>query len=752
MAEEKIIIQVTSNISEQKKIVDDLRLAILNLRDEQARQLAQAKDEGATAEQINRLKVEQKNQLDALNTTLKEETKQLKLGNDIENSQADTIKRTKAELAKVTDEWNRSFKVNGQNSEATKKLAAEKLRLTEILKNEEKATGDTRRNVGNYTEGIKEAFKETNLFSKELEYVTKAKNVYNAITKAITVSETGAATATGLFSGALKILKIALISTGVGAIVVALGSLVAYFVKSEEGSIKLSKAMNVLGVVFKNIGDVAMNLGGALSALFTGDLTKANEKFNAALNETNNLLKDTNAELEKANQIVEDKETLEDIEIGNIRVIADLERDVAQLRLKTTELRNKDAKAALAANQEAINKQKAIMSLQENELSRRYEIAKAERELTNQQSANYDDLRKAENEAYAALQQAKQTNFEAQKKLYKEQNTLEKEIAAESAETVKKSEEEKRKAAELTAEVNRDIALDSEKIVEELYKDESDATQKQLDKFVEIQEKQADVKVEKAIEAMRLIDQLNSTEISRLYDDYLYKKELIEKNYTDEVAAKKALEILEKQYNKNLKEISRERLASELAATADIIGQIGGLFEQDTVEYKVLASAQALINTYLAATSAYAAMAKIDPIVAAPLAAAAAITSGLINVAKINDIKFAEGGILQGLSHEQGGVKLYSKSGSYYGEAEGGEVILTKNVSKSPELLSAASKINVAAGGKALYAASGAVIPQSSIVNNIQPVTKIITQPVLVVQDVTEIQNKLSRVRAMAVD
>ena len=749
MAEEKIIIQVTSNISEQKKTVDELRVAILNLRDEQAKQLQQAKAEGATAEQINRIKVEQKNQLDALNTTLKEETKQLKLLNDIENSQADTIKRTKAELAKVTDEWNKSFKVNGQNSEATKKLAAEKLRLTQILKDEEKATGDNRRNVGNYTEGIKEALKETDLFRKEIEYVTKAKNVYNAVTKAITVSETGAAAATGIFSGALKILKLALISTGIGAIVVALGSLVAYFVKSEEGSIKLGKAMNVLGSIIKNITDIAMDLGGAIVSIFSGDFEEARIKFNRAMNESGNIIKDVTEEAKKANEVIMMREELEDKQISNTRVIADLERDVAKLRLKSIELKYKDSKAALDAVNEAINKENAMMTLMENEYQLRFEIAKKEREITNATAKEYDEKRQAESDAYRELQQQQQANSENLRKLYKARNTFEKEILDEAVKARDDAEKKKQKALEETAEINREIALDSQKIVEELYEAEAEAAQKELDKFIEYQEKQAEIKQQKAIEAMRLVDELNSTEISKLYDNYIQKKELIEQNYTDEEQAKKALLALEKQYADNVRAIDRERMQSQLAATADIIGQIGSLFEQDTTEYKILASAQALINTYLSATSAYAAMAKIDPIVTAPLAAAAAVTAGLINVAKINDIKFADGGILQGLSHAQGGVKLYGQGG-YYGEAEGGEVILTKNVSRSPALLSAASQINVAAGGKALYAASGAIIPQSSIVNNIQPIQPIITQPVLVVQDVTEIQGKVSKVRAMA--
>lgn len=63
---------------------------------------------------------------------------------------------------------------------------------------------------------------------------------------------------------------------------------------------------------------------------------------------------------------------------------------------------------------------------------------------------------------------------------------------------------------------------------------------------------------------------------------------------------------------------------------------------------------------------------------------------------------FEQGGILQGPSHAAGGIQLYSRSGYHFGEAEGGEPILTAGVSRSPHLLAAASAINVAAGGRPL--------------------------------------------------
>ena len=89
--------------------------------------------------------------------------------------------------------------------------------------------------------------------------------------------------------------------------------------------------------------------------------------------------------------------------------------------------------------------------------------------------------------------------------------------------------------------------------------------------------------------------------------------------------------------------------------------------------------------------------------------------------------KYAEGDILKGLSHSQGGIP-FTIDGKPGFEAEGGEVLLTKGVSKDPDLLSAASKINEAAGGKKLYADGGVVTDTTKVdkynINNTFDLTK----------------------------
>lgn len=75
-----------------------------------------------------------------------------------------------------------------------------------------------------------------------------------------------------LGSKALNVLKIAIASTGVGALVVALGSLVAYFTKTQRGADLISRVMGQVGQVFKTVTDYAILLGEKIFKAFTNPL------------------------------------------------------------------------------------------------------------------------------------------------------------------------------------------------------------------------------------------------------------------------------------------------------------------------------------------------------------------------------------------------------------------------------------------------------------------------------------------------
>jgi hypothetical protein len=114
-----------------------------------------------------------------------------------------------------------------------------------------------RLNVGNYTRSVTEGIQASGLFSRQLMILQRIQATLAVFTRkskdateAQAVATKGAAAASGGFSKALKILKVALISTGVGAIVVALGSLIAAFASTQRGVDAFTKVLRPLKALF----------------------------------------------------------------------------------------------------------------------------------------------------------------------------------------------------------------------------------------------------------------------------------------------------------------------------------------------------------------------------------------------------------------------------------------------------------------------------------------------------------------------
>ena len=199
-------------------------------------------------------------------------------------------------------------------------------------------------NVGNYTDSVKDALNQSGLFSRQLNQLNRIQNTLNAILKKNTADTTAQAAAqstatatTGGLSKALKVLRVALISTGIGAIVVVLGSLIAYLTSTQEGMDKVNKVLYPLTEIFKEFLGILQELGGStfrivvagfqnvvnafilggqkiMSAIlnmriawneWTGDTEEANE-LKATLNEVEKTIKETTENMAKNSKIIAD--------------------------------------------------------------------------------------------------------------------------------------------------------------------------------------------------------------------------------------------------------------------------------------------------------------------------------------------------------------------------------------------------------------------------------------------------------------
>lgn len=240
-----------------------------------------------------------------------------------------------------------------------------------------KANSDTniqnKMSIGGYTEGVKEAINQTGIFnevSSKLSFLTKSissgfKGLRSQISdivseyrsgadaaQSLSGSQKAAAVASNVLTGGLKILKVALISTGIGALVVALGSLVAYLTKTQEGSEKLSKIMAQIGAVVDVVIDRVAKLGGALVKLFTGDFKGAWEDTKDAFAGIGD---EMNREVKLAGEL---KQKL--IEIEKQEVSLNAQRAVSRAEVKRLKLLSDDTTKSINIRIQAAQKATAI--------------------------------------------------------------------------------------------------------------------------------------------------------------------------------------------------------------------------------------------------------------------------------------------------------------------------------------------------------------------------------------------------------
>ncbi len=160
---------------------------------------------------------------------------------------------------------------------------------------------------------------------------------------------------------------------------------------------------------------------------------------------------------------------------------------------------------------------------------------------------------------------------------------------------------------------------------------------------------------------------------------------------------------------------------------------------------------QAVINTAKAVTAG---LASTPFLPVGLIMGGIAAAQGAAQIKMIRSQKFAKGGILNGPSHAQGGIPMFSKGGAVYGEAEGGEAVLTKGVMANPALASMASAINVAGGGVPFFANGGVLDPIQSATPTDRAADIIASglksrQPVLVVEQLRERENSVDVIESL---
>jgi hypothetical protein len=451
------------------------------------------------------------------------------------------------------------------------------------------------------------------------------------------IATAGAAIVQKLFTGAVdttatsfKLLKGALISTGIGALVVGLGYLISKMNESADAAEELTlqqESLNKQLEITKKLTDDAAKAidyntqiqlanakkrGASEKELLRIQLDgyeakgKANNKEIEDIQRTQkngyNLTKEQNKRIEDLRQ-----QNIDLQRQGNV-AIANLDADLANKQRETSKKAGEDSKANRKKNTEELEAQKkkdaenlkAALDAQKNaEIEQRNEITKAIGEAQDKQTEK--NLTASEVE-----QRVVKDKYFGLIELAKQQNRSKEEIDA--------------------LEIQRLNELNEIKDKYRLQDDQKKATE-----------------LEKQINDNTASFELRLQAIDT--EQALFKKQLDDKVITEE------------QYNEKTKALakSREEIAKaeakakmdSLDSYGNALGSIAGMLGESTTAGKAAAVASATISTYSAANKAYESQLAIptpDAPIRATIAASIAIAGGLLNVQKILAVKTPGGG------------------------------------------------------------------------------------------------------------
>lgn len=204
-----------------------------------------------------------------LNTAQKQEAAAKRAENDRKKAThsnlvlSDSLNGMRLELRNLIKEYDNLSKEQRDNSVQATNLKNKINSLNSELAKNESLTGRNQRNVGNYRASILEAIDSLNLYNNQM---------VNSATGLI-----GMASGAGKVTAAMKVFRIALASTGIGLLVIALGTLYTYFTKYDEGMEKIERATAAAGAVMNVFFERVIGFGSALGSLFGGiyDIAKS---------------------------------------------------------------------------------------------------------------------------------------------------------------------------------------------------------------------------------------------------------------------------------------------------------------------------------------------------------------------------------------------------------------------------------------------------------------------------------------------
>ena len=749
MAEKReIIIEIEVDNNQAQKNLERTTSQIRTLQNERKelnnlikKSDSELRSEGTTRKEVNKQIVENGLATKRLSDEKRRATKEVNLENNSLNALRDN-------LSKLTNERNSVNTGTAEGAKRFRELNKEILAQNEAISDLEEAGGDFRRNVGNYGSAIDSVIPG-----------------FSGLT-------------TGII-GATRA-SLAFIATPIGAILgalgLALGAVVTYFTKTQKGAEQLrvitaglSVGMDILteaiasvgeflvesfqnpAQLVQDLGDTLQNfvikrvtalvdglglLGSAIAKVFKGDfegaLNDAKDGATKLLLEVNPLtamLVDIGKAGAEAFDDIAAQAIVAAVAAGKLEAelikIEKAENDLILTRSEANRIVKEQNKIAedtsKTLGERTIAAEKAIAA-EQSVLTEELRIAKERARIIKEQNALTDtstleEDRKREIEAIARVNDLQTASFELQTTLQNKLNIL--------------RQQQKAIDDKIVDDKAKQDAIDKADQIKKAEK-EKELQQREIDASIELQEfkqSQREFDAEAEIE-------LEKTKSERLLEN----TELVEseKQLIKEESNAKILAIQKKAVDNEIKEQERQ-----ISQTSALFGNLSSVVKSLGVEFKGFAIAQAVVDTYAAANAALRSGSLLSPL-AGVAAAAGAVVTGLANVATIKNQKFANGGLVQGASHANGGVKF--AVGGRVNELEGGEAVINKRSTRMfAPVLSAINQagggVKFANGGVTGFGSASGIDSEISGQNQIMSLINSLPSPIVRVTDINDTQN-----------
>lgn len=426
----------------------------------------------------------------------------------------------------------------------------------------------------------------------------------------------------------LKGTRAALIATGIGAFIVVLGSLISYLTTVQEGIDKVTAVTRPLKAIFETMKGVVQELGGSvfkgLAMILNGDIKEGlktlGQGFVDVISNTREAIEqgiEAGTRLDQLQKMIERNEIELIKRREQLKLISKQANDVAEDETATLKQREEAAKRAINAQIELeqleldfidlkIEKMKLEHTL--NETSREEEKALAELEAERFRKST--EIQEARTTLRNKLNIIRKAELAQQQKEQAEADKIE-------AERLKKLEAERQAQAVRELEAFRNIQNLKIALMEE-------GLQKEIEKIW--------LDTDRKIEAVTG-SEAQITEQKRLLEDQrLQQIEAVQLKYHEaEEARKDALIKKEKERQAQAAQTAIAVATGTAGALGGIFGNLAGLQEEGSENYKTFAQIQARMSAFQAAINAYQSTVAI-PIVGpalAPIAAATALAFGM---------------------------------------------------------------------------------------------------------------------------